>query len=316
MKHNFKITFILISIFLLSQIFGLYALNKDMTVNKNMTTGKIESVSYNDPIIGERPEMNSTEAFWYMISAIVIGTLILLIIIRFKKVKLWKAWFFLAVLMTVSTALGIFLPGIIAFGIALTLVIFKILKPNFYVQNISEILMYTGIAYLFVPLFKLKNGVIMGVLLLVIIAIYDAYAVWHSKHMVKMANFQTEAKLFAGLTVPYKPKENNKVDIKVTIPSGSDFNSVEKSEKIAILGGGDISFPLIFSGIVMQSLIMEFGVDKTLAFFETQIITVFAALALLLLFIYGKKDRFYPAMPFISAGCLIGYGIIMLIQLI
>ena len=314
MKHTAKVTLILMGIFLLSQIFGLYALNLDLKIIKNAQIGVIESINYSQPIIGARPEMGSTSAFWYVITAIFIGTVILLVLIRFKQVKIWKAWFFLAVLMTISTTLGIFIPMIIAFVLAFILAVLKIFKPNFFIQNITEILMYTGIAYLLVPLFKSDYGVLMAVLLLLVVAVYDAYAVWQSKHMIKMANFQTESKIFAGLSVPYSQKDKGKTEIKLAIPKGADFKAENKGEKIALLGGGDIAFPLIFSGVVMQALVLNYGVSKIFAFLEVQIITVFAAGALLLLFIYGKKDRFYPAMPFIGAGCLLGYSLVMLLQ--
>jgi FtsH-binding integral membrane protein len=38
-----------------------------------------------------------------------------------------------------------------------------------------------------------------------------------------------------------------------------------------------------------------------------------AAVALLALFAYSKKGKFYPAMPFITAGLLIGIAIAYLI---
>ena len=36
-------------------------------------------------------------------------------------------------------------------------------------------------------------------------------------------------------------------------------------------------------------------------------------IALLILLMKGDKDKFYPAMPFLSVGCLIGYGIFLLL---
>jgi len=72
--------------------------------------------------------------------------------------------------------------------------------------------------------------------------------------------------------------------------------------KMAILGGGDLGFPLIFAGVVFKSV----------GLYQAMIIPVFAAIALLLLLLLGKKDRFYPAMPFISAGCFVGYIVILL----
>lgn len=312
MKHTAKVTFILLSIFVLSQIFGLLALNMDLSVVKNAETGEVESITYSEPVTGPRPEMEKSAVFWYIIFAVLIGTLLLLVLIRFRQVKIWKAWFFLAVWMTISVTLGIFMPKTAAFIIALVIALFKIFKPNFILQNLSEIMMYTGIAILFVPILN----VFWIIMLIIAIALYDAYAVWHSKHMIKMANFQTEAKLFAGLTVPYKSEEKGKSKISIDIPKGVNFKSKETEGKIALLGGGDIAFPLIFSGVVMQSLVLNYGLTKTGAFLETQIITLFASFALLFLFLYGKKDRFYPAMPFIGLGCLLGYGVVMLLQLL
>jgi presenilin-like A22 family membrane protease len=99
-----------------------------------------------------------------------------------------------------------------------------------------------------------------------------------------------------------------KTEIKKEIPKGFE----QKRVKSAILGGGDIAFPLMFSGSVMTWL-LESGVSKNLAFFESLIVPLFAGIALLLLLLKSKKDKFYPAMPFITAGCLIGYGILLFI---
>ncbi len=43
------------------------------------------------------------------------------------------------------------------------------------------------------------------------------------------------------------------------------------------------------------------------------IIPVTTAIALFLLFYYAKKDKYYPAMPFVSAGCLIGYALLLIL---
>ena len=319
MKHSVKVTIILLLIFLSSQLFGLFTLNNDLKAVID-TSGKVESIQYSEPVIGERPQVKSDTAFVYILFAVLIGTLILLFLIKFKQVKIWKTWFFLAVFMSIAVTLGVYVSKWIAFTLALIIALIKLFKPNFFIQNISEIMIYTGIAILFVPLFN----VFWISMLLLAISLYDAYAVWHSKHMIKMANFQTEAKLFAGLSVPYKIKNSGKSEINITIPKAENFKSenqinsktiVGESNKIAILGGGDIAFPLLFSGVVMQSLILD-GATKMQAFFLTQIVVIFSSIALGLLFLYGKKDRFYPAMPFISAGCFLGYGALVLLQLI
>lgn len=133
--------------------------------------------------------------------------------------------------------------------------------------------------------------------------------------MVKMANFQTKSKVFAGLFIPYS-SEKGKAKIhtaghgslKVPAPKGKPSSNA----KNAILGGGDIAFPLIFTGVVMESLIVG-GTSKISAFGFSLIITLTTTIALFLLLFFSKQGRFYPAMPFISAGCLAGYGIILLV---
>ena len=103
-------------------------------------------------------------------------------------------------------------------------------------------------------------------------------AVWYTKHMIKLAKFQTSLKVFAGLLIPYDKK------------------------RAAILGGGDIGFPLLFTVVIYKSL----GPSAL-------VIPLFVALSLFLLLVYGKKNRYYPAMPYLSAGCLAGYFVTHLI---
>ncbi|MEM4337110.1 MAG: hypothetical protein QXG86_03835, partial [Candidatus Woesearchaeota archaeon] len=80
------------------------------------------------------------------------------------------------------------------------------------------------------------------------------------------------------------------------------------------LGGGDIGFPLIFAGVTMKGLIIK--MTEFQSFFLASIICICATISLLILLIKSKKDRFYPAMPFISLGCFIGYAIVRMMLLI
>ena len=62
----------------------------------------------------------------------------------------------------------------------------------------------------------------------------------------------------------------------------------------------------------MEGLIIK-GIIGSTAFFQSLVITLTTTIALALLFIFAKKDKFYPAMPIVTIGCLIGYGIILLL---
>ena len=67
----------------------------------------------------------------------------------------------------------------------------------------------------------------------------------------------------------------------------------------------------MFAGVVMKNLILTNPILT--AFLKTLIIPITTSIALYLLLIYGKKNKFYPAMPFLTIGCLIGFAIIKLI---
>lgn len=299
MKHSLRITFILISLFLLSQVIGLLIINKDIEVTKS-ADGAIVTEHTSEKIIGKPPVSKST-GFLYIFSVILLGTGLAFLLLKFKIVRLWKLWFFIAILFCLTIAFSVFINYYIAFAVALMLALVRILKPGLLIHNFTEVFMYSGIALVLVQWMNL----FAGFMLLILISIYDMIAVWKSKHMIKLAKFQTEAKTFAGLLIPYK-KSKTIGKIAKTIPKKT------KKAKTAILGGGDIGFPLVFAGVVMESLIFK-DIAKPIAFLAALIIPLFAAIALLLLLLKGKENRFYPAMPFISSGCFIGYLIILLI---
>ncbi len=299
MKHTSKITLILLAIFLLSQFVGLSIVKEYLDFEKTAETGK--PVYGELPYDVERPPVRGMDAVITIISAILVGTIIALIIIKLNKVMLWKFWFLMAVFLTLTVAFNAFFPQAVALVIALILAVSKIFKPGIITQNITELFMYGGLAAIFVPIL---DHIIWGFLILSAISVYDMIAVWKIKHMISLAEFQTKSKMFAGLLIPYKmpPKKKPKGRVKM------------KKVKSAILGGGDIGFPLIFAGIVMQDLALSN--PEWLAFLKTLIIPLCVSVALLLLLTKSKKDRFYPAMPFLSAGCIIGYVLVLLANII
>ena len=275
MKHRVDITVFILIIFFLTQAFGLGLLAKEAeivtTVENNVT---IFSVYHGDTAIGERPQTEGFSSFALIVLVIIISTGLFLLIVKFAKHKIWKTWFFLAVWLSVTVSLGVFFDVWIAYVLSLMITVYKLSGRSVFVYNVGEILMYSGIGLIFSPMFD----IFWVFILLIAISLYDMYAVWKSKHMIKMAKFQTKMRLFAGLLVPYG------------------------KNKLAILGGGDLGFPLIFVGVLFKSI----GWDALIVIFTTTI-------ALFLLLYYSKKNKFYPAMPFISLGCFVGYGLTFLI---
>jgi presenilin-like A22 family membrane protease len=298
MKHTLSITLVLVTAFFLSQIVGL-AITNEYVAQKivNETTGEV-TIKYQDlPLDMQRPQIEESKSSIFILGAVLIGTVLVLLLVKFRGFRLWKIWFFLSVALCLTISFWAFLSKLgkagqwLAVILAVGLAILKIYKPNFIIHNLSEVFIYGGLAAIFVPIMNLFAAIV----LLLLISVYDMIAVWQSKHMVKMAKFQTESKVFAGLSIPYTLPKKEKIK--------GPTVKVHEEVKSAILGGGDIGFPLLFAGVLMKS----FG------FLHVLIVPVVASIGLFLLLYFAKKDRFYPAMPFLSAACFVGYGLMLLI---
>jgi presenilin-like A22 family membrane protease len=290
MKHNLKINVIIILLFIVSQVIGLAIIN-------NYIEPAEEKVEYSELPLNIETAQESDTSFVVLIIGVLIATGIAFALLKFRIMGLWKLWFFAAVFMALTIALSTIFVETIAITLAIVLALFKLFRPNIFLHNITEVLIYGGIAAIFVPMLNIFSAL----MLLLLISVYDIIAVNHSKHMVKLAKMQAKAKTFAGLNIPY-------IKNKVLLKKGNK----KTKAKSAILGGGDIVFPLLFTGAVFKSLILENPLLKTILL--CFLITLFTALSLLYLLIKAEKKKFYPAMPYITAGCLIGYLFIWLIN--
>ncbi len=298
MKHTLPVTITFMLIFIAAQIIGLILIGQSIqgiTVEDGKTI-----IQYTNTTVGERPETTGTETLVFIIIGVTIGTIILLLFAKHAKVNWWKTWFLIAAIITMSISFGVIIQdALIAWLLAILLGLWKMYKPNAVIHNTTEILMYAGIAILLVPILSIPAAII----LLILIAIYDAYAVWKSKHMVRMAEFTSKANLFPGIKIGYTEKKAKPA--KKAKPG-------KGTPRTGVLGGGDIVFPLLFTGTVMLAMI-EQGLAIPTAITYASIITLTTAIALFVLFYTAQKDKFYPAMPFISTGCIVGYLVILLI---
>ena len=306
MKHSIKIVIILLSMFFLTQLIGILVIHQYSPEVKQVVNeqGILENKTiYNLPYGMEPPpDITPSTTLFSIVLAMAIAVVFMLILMRYKVEFFLRAWFFVVVTLALGITIYAFLSGvkyaqIIALIIAIPLAAIKLFKRNIIVHNITELFIYPGIAAILVPLLNIWTVVI----LLVLISIYDIYAVWRAGFMQKMAQYQiSKLKFFTGFFVPYLGKKEKKL-----IKQAKESNEKDKKIKVnvAILGGGDVIFPIILAGVVLNQL----GLIPAL------IISVGATLALAFLFYISKKGKFYPAMPFISVGCFLALGIALLI---
>ncbi|MBI2557808.1 hypothetical protein HYW20_00655 [Candidatus Woesearchaeota archaeon] len=304
MKHTVKVTILLVFFFFMAQFVGLLVINQYIDHKKTIESKEV--VFKPLPYGFERPEIkNQSTSFIYITLAVLTGTFLVLMLVKFEKQFVWKYVFFAAVWSTLSIALAAFINPIAAAVLALIVSVLRLYRPNLIIQNISEIFIYGGLASFVVNIFNL----FAAFMLLIVISIYDFIAVFKTKHMIKLAEFQSKSKVFAGLLVPY---QRDKIPV-TAMPKPQTGNMPKNTPKssVAVLGGGDIGFTLIFAGVVMKGLMLK---ETILAgFLKTLIIPVFVSFALLMLLLKGQKNKFYPAMPVLSLGCFVGYMVIWLL---
>jgi presenilin-like A22 family membrane protease len=226
----------------------------------------------------------------------------MLTLMKLKAEIFLRIWFLIVVILGIALGLNAFIidipnSAIIAFIVAIPLGLLKIFQRNMILHNLTEVLIYPGIATVFIPILNIFTVVI----LLVLISIYDMYAVWHAGFMQKMAKYQIEQlKIFSGFFIPYLGKKDR---VKIKLAKSKGKKSTKVKVNLAILGGGDVIFPILLSGVVLIS----WGLIPAL------MIPLGATAGLSYLFYKSEKGKFYPAMPFISIGCLIALLVAYLI---
>ncbi|MBT5423074.1 hypothetical protein HOK76_01145 [archaeon] len=294
MKHNIKVTAILLLMFIITQFIGLYVVNYYSAEDNPIPYGM-------EPPVPES-ELQYYGVFTQIIIAFIIAVAILFAITKFELQTILKIWFFVVMLIALALTFNAFFPDFkyvsyVALLVALPFTIIKIFGKDILVHNFTELLIYPGIAAVFVPILNITTAIIF----LILISIYDAWAVWHSGIMQKMAKYQVDKlNIFTGFFVPYVSK---KVKLKLKKMKKSDLKKSKIKVNVALLGGGDVIFPIIISGVLLNTVGLGPALFAMLG----------ATLGLAYLFFFAKKKKFYPAMPFITAGILIMTGISYLV---
>ena len=291
MKHSLKITSILLLMFVVTQFIGLYVVSYYSSGDSDLPFGM------------ETPEVEKESDYLYkilpqLIVAFIIAISILILLTKFDLSSVLRLWFFGVVVLSLGLTLVAVVPYFrtitwLALVVALPLSFLKIYRRNLVVHNLTELFIYPGIAAVFVSILNIWTVI----LILIIILFYDMWAVWRSGIMQKMAKYQMDkVGVLAGFFIPHASKG---VRSKIKKMSKKELKKSKIKVNVAILGGGDVVFPIIAAGVVMNL----WGILPAIS------VIVGATLGLFTLFVLAKKKKFYPAMPFISAGIFFGMAV-------
>jgi presenilin-like A22 family membrane protease len=308
MKHALKITAILIGMFFITQFIGIYVANAyapSIVQVVNQTSGDIINKTVYDLPYGLDPpsDIKPQTSAVSIIIALLIAVTLMLTLMKLKAELFLRIWFLVVVIIGIALGLNAFIikipnSALIALIIAVPLGILKIFQRNMIVHNLTEVIIYPGIASVFIPILNIP----VMIFLLIFISIYDMYAVWKAGFMQKMAKYQIEKlKIFSGFFVPYIGQKDR---AKIKSQKAKGNKNVKIKVNLAILGGGDVVFPILLSGVVL----------RTWGLIPALIIPFGAVAGLTYLFYKSEKGKFYPAMPFITIGCFIALAVAYLIS--
>ncbi|MEM2459685.1 MAG: presenilin family intramembrane aspartyl protease [Candidatus Hadarchaeales archaeon] len=235
---------------------------------------------------------SNPQSIWnslYLFAVLLPLTLFVLFLLKFKArwfgifevmVIFFCCWLTLDLL--IGAKFGWFPLG---FFLSLLLVGWRMIRPSHLNRDLVLILSSAGVgAVLGVSLSPLP-----GILLLALFSVYDYFSVFVSKHMVFMAERLVPSSSSLLLSVP----KNLGEFLEEGKPVGRGKG------KIFYLGGGDLILPLLFSSSV-------FACEGLLSFLLVSFSSALFLLFLLLL-LHRKPGRIFPGLPFLSAGCLLGF---------
>ncbi len=241
---------------------------------------------------------NPWVAVYYLIY-VVAATLLIIFIAKKGKKNLLRGIFYFAIAWAMWYALfplfyyfSIPYSDLISLVLSILMTIGLIKYPEWYMVNFVGILTTVGIALIF----GLSLTLLPIIVLLSLFAIYDAIAVYMSKHMVYLADSAIEHKLPAMFVVPAKKGYSFKKAKGRPVKSGGEREAY-------YMGYGDVLIP----GILVVAAESNFGIFAG-------VLTLLGALAaMLLLFVMVNTGKPQPGLPYLNAGALAGLIVFLLL---
>lgn len=252
------------------------------------------------------PEPEKVSNVIIYLGLILLITLVILIIAKYGLKKIIRAMILFAVFVTIlyvfypllwklvpwGIVIGellIDIPLILGLGWAgvLTYCLWK--RPEWWVVDVTGVVVAGGIA----SIFGLSFHILPAMILLIVLAIYDAIAVYKTKHMLELADSVVELRLPVLLVVPRKPGYSF-----LKQPRIKEQLAGKEEREAFFMGLGDLVIP----GILTISAFRFLG-SIIIAYS-----TLFGALiGFFILIKFVARGRAHAGLPLLNGGALLGY---------
>jgi presenilin-like A22 family membrane protease len=267
----------------------------------------------------EDPESLANPLIYLVI--VVVFTFIVLLIAKYGKRILIK-WIILgAVLLTIYSVLwpllGLALPlggpplglgtaGAIALGTAALLTVLLYVYPEWYVIDLTGVLVAAGAA----GIFGISFGLLPSLLLLTAFAVYDAIAVYGSKHMLDLADSVLELRLPIMFVVPkHRGYSFLEETARIQEPAPADA----KPREAMFMGLGDAVIPAVLVVSAMTFLpatVTVAGVSGALVVALATLAGSFLGFCALMYFVL--KGNAHAGLPLLNGGAILGFFLTLL----
>ncbi len=213
--------------------------------------------------------------------------------------SVFLSWYVLGVVLPAAVVVGGLhvLAAAGALGIGVGLAVY----PEWYVIDTAGVVMGAGAA----GLFGISFGILPAVVLLVVLAVYDAISVYGTEHMLSLADEVMAIKIPVLLVVPVSPSYSF-LDAGDDTDEGDDEE--EQSRDAFFIGLGDAVIPSVLVAsaafFVPTASLGVAGVALTLPALTAMIGTLAGLVILLWMVLQGRA---HAGLPLLNGGTIAGY---------
>ena len=241
--------------------------------------------------------------------ALVIGfTFAVLYIIKKHRENLVRIIFLGAVAYTIFFVLFIMLASIVAgviatiasIGVTAIITYYLVKKPEWYVIDASGVLMAIGVT----AIFGVSLSILPVMILLIVLAAYDAISVYRTKHMIALADSVTQMRLPILLVIPKKRGYSyiRQKSLKQQLDEGDEREAM-------FMGLGDLIIP----GVLVISAFNFLPSDSIGALTGNLVVALgtlvgaMVGFAMLMRFVLKGKPQ--AGLPLLNGGAIVGYAL-------
>lgn len=231
--------------------------------------------------------------FAYML-LILLFTGLLLLAMRLKREWIIRVFILLSIAVSIYYVMAAFMSPLLALVPTLAIMLLLHFYPEWYIIDAFGILVCAGIS----SLFGVSMTIPPALLLLVVLAVYDAISVYKTRHMISLAEGAIKIKAPLLFVVPKSRDYSFRIDQEIS-------NSSEETKKRGayFLGLGDAIIPTIL--VISASWSLPAG-----GFYGLSLPVLGAMLGTylgFLLLMTTSRDRPQAGLPFLNSGVILGF---------